>query len=122
MHQRPEKSISELHFDYLFQGYPTCHLSCHLPQSTWHLAPCTSPKPGKWGIPEKSFLPSPLLGTLRTFFVNFAEKKSFFQGKNTYFGQFRIPRPPPLIKELFLKFTNFYTSNLLGKRSVTSFS
>ena len=44
----------------LFRDTPLAHLSCHLTQSTWHLkiqvpAPGTSPKPGKWGIPEKGY-------------------------------------------------------------------
>ena len=43
-----------------FSGTPHFHLSCHLaPENSGarcrHLAPGTSPKLGKWGIPEKSF-------------------------------------------------------------------
>merc|ERR1711884_547848 len=64
VHQRPEVSISKLHFDNPFQEYPTCppfmspdteHLAPENPGARCrHLAPGTSPKPGKWGIPEKS--------------------------------------------------------------------
>ena len=56
-------NFSELHFDNPFQGYPTCppfmspdteHLAPENPGARCrHLAPGTSPKPGKWGIPEK---------------------------------------------------------------------